>query len=124
MDTLLEMRAITKEFPGVKALDTVNLTVQKGEIHAICGENGAGKTTLIRCLMNELEPIDGVVKWSENASVGYCPQDSGYFFDNRIRKSIQNFKLDIHQKTGKARFWEAKEYINNFIFEPTVATQK
>jgi putative multiple sugar transport system ATP-binding protein len=48
--SLLEMRSITKEFPGVKALSDVNLTVYPGEIHAICGENGAGKSTLMKVL--------------------------------------------------------------------------
>jgi putative multiple sugar transport system ATP-binding protein len=47
---LLEMRSITKEFPGVKALADVNLVVKAGEIHAICGENGAGKSTLMKVL--------------------------------------------------------------------------
>ena len=48
--TILEMRSITKTFPGVKALQDVNLTVRRGEIHAICGENGAGKSTLMKVL--------------------------------------------------------------------------
>jgi len=47
---ILEMRHITKEFPGVKALSDVNLTVRRGDIHAICGENGAGKSTLMKVL--------------------------------------------------------------------------
>lgn len=49
-DNILEMRNITKEFPGVKALDDVNLEVRRGEIHALVGENGAGKSTLMNVL--------------------------------------------------------------------------
>lgn len=49
-DYILEMRSITKEFPGVKALDNVNLSVERGEIHALVGENGAGKSTLMNVL--------------------------------------------------------------------------
>ncbi|GJM69004.1 hypothetical protein HMSSN036_12200 [Paenibacillus macerans] len=47
---ILEMRGITKTFPGVKALSDVNLQVAEGEIHALCGENGAGKSTLMKVL--------------------------------------------------------------------------
>lgn len=49
-NTILEMRSITKEFPGVKALSEVDLAVRRSEIHAICGENGAGKSTLMKVL--------------------------------------------------------------------------
>jgi putative multiple sugar transport system ATP-binding protein len=49
-NSILEMRNITKTFPGVKALDDVTLIVERGEIHAICGENGAGKSTLMKVL--------------------------------------------------------------------------
>ena len=49
-DYILEMKNITKEFPGVKALDNVNLQVERGEIHALVGENGAGKSTLMNVL--------------------------------------------------------------------------
>jgi putative multiple sugar transport system ATP-binding protein len=49
-EIMLEMQGITKIFPGVKALDNVNLSVRRGEIHAICGENGAGKSTLMKVL--------------------------------------------------------------------------
>jgi len=50
VNNILEMRSITKTFPGVKALSDVSLSVRRGEIHAICGENGAGKSTLMKVL--------------------------------------------------------------------------
>jgi putative multiple sugar transport system ATP-binding protein len=50
MTHLLQMQDITKTFPGVKALDGVNLDVKDGEIHAVVGENGAGKSTLMKVL--------------------------------------------------------------------------
>ena len=50
MTAILEMRGISKSFPGVKALRDVNLAVRPGEIHAICGEIGAGKSTLMKVL--------------------------------------------------------------------------
>ncbi|MBM6694876.1 sugar ABC transporter ATP-binding protein [Pseudoflavonifractor capillosus] len=68
---VLTARGITMTFPGVKALDGVDLTLRKGEIHALMGENGAGKSTLIKCLtgINDFEAgeiridgIDGPVK--------------------------------------------------------------
>ena len=49
-DILLEMKNISKEFPSVKALDDVSLTVRRGTVHALMGENGAGKSTLMKCL--------------------------------------------------------------------------
>ena len=49
-DSVLEMRHIYKTFPGVKALQDVDFTLKKGEIHALMGENGAGKSTLIKVL--------------------------------------------------------------------------
>ncbi len=57
------------------------LILEAGSRLAVIGENGAGKTTLLRCLMNELTPTNGVIKWAENATLGYCPQDSTTDFD-------------------------------------------
>ena len=51
MEYVLEMKDISKTFPGVKALDHVQLQVKPGEVHALMGENGAGKSTLMKILM-------------------------------------------------------------------------
>ena len=58
---LLEMRDITKEFPGVKALDGVSLTVRPGTVHALMGENGAGKSTLMKCLFGIYAKNSGTI---------------------------------------------------------------
>lgn len=60
-DVLLEMKNITKEFPGVIALDQVDLTVRKGTVHALMGENGAGKSTLMKCLFGIYHEDDGEI---------------------------------------------------------------
>ncbi len=58
---LLEMRGISKSFPGVKALDSVNLTVRPGTVHALMGENGAGKSTLMKCLFGIYRRDEGSI---------------------------------------------------------------
>ncbi len=58
---LLEMRNITKIFPGVKALDNVQFNLRAGEIHALVGENGAGKSTFIKTLTGVHQPDGGEI---------------------------------------------------------------
>ena len=58
---VLEMKEITKTFPGVKALDGVSLNVRPGTVHALMGENGAGKSTLMKCLFGIYSPDGGEI---------------------------------------------------------------
>lgn len=86
---LLEMRAITKMFPNVKALDDVNLRVEEGEIHALCGENGAGKSTLMKVL-------SGV--WPYGSYEGDILFDDKECRFNSIRDSEELGIVIIHQE--------------------------
>ncbi|MEU8279995.1 ATP-binding cassette domain-containing protein, partial [Microbispora bryophytorum] len=56
---LLQMRGIVKQFPGVRALDGVDLEVRAGEVHCLLGQNGAGKSTLIKILSGAHAPDEG-----------------------------------------------------------------
>ncbi|WP_436771103.1 sugar ABC transporter ATP-binding protein [Yinghuangia sp. YIM S09857] len=60
---LLAMRAIVKQFPGVRALDGVSLEVRDAEVHCLLGQNGAGKSTLIKVLAGVHQPDEGVLEW-------------------------------------------------------------
>jgi ABC-type uncharacterized transport system ATPase subunit len=63
--TVVEMRGITKRFPGIVANDNINLVVKKGEIHALLGENGAGKSTLMNILFGLYQPDEGEILINE-----------------------------------------------------------
>lgn len=88
-DYILRMNHITKEFPGVKALDDVTFGVRRGEIHALCGENGAGKSTLMKVLSGEHTDYTGElilddkkvdfkgIKESEAAGIAIIHQELG-----------------------------------------------
>ena len=58
-DNILELRGVTKDFPGVRAVSKVSFELKRGEIHALIGENGAGKSTLMNILGGVLRPDAG-----------------------------------------------------------------
>jgi ABC-type uncharacterized transport system ATPase subunit len=76
MTLRLELRHITKQYPGVRANDAVSLRVRPGEIHAVLGENGAGKSTLMKIIFGAVKPDSGEV-WFNGQEVRICsPQEA------------------------------------------------
>ncbi len=73
---LLEMRGIVKTFPGVRALDGVDLVVRPGEVHCLLGQNGAGKSTLIKVLAGAHRPDEGEIRWQGEPVSLSTPQTS------------------------------------------------
>lgn len=76
MTPVLELRGITKRFPGVLANDHINLTLEKGEIHALLGENGAGKTTLMNILYGLYQPDEGDISINGKETEVHSPTDA------------------------------------------------
>ncbi|MBW8189724.1 ABC-F family ATPase [Neiella marina] len=71
----LILENLSHGFDGDTLFSDGNMIIEAGTRLAVIGDNGAGKTTFLRCLMDQLSANEGVIKWSENASLGYCPQD-------------------------------------------------
>ncbi|MGB0502234.1 MAG: ABC transporter ATP-binding protein, partial [Acidimicrobiales bacterium] len=90
MSAAIELTGITKRFPGVVANDDVNLTVEKGEIHAICGENGAGKSTLMKILYGMQPADEGTMKVNGEVVEFNSPTDA---IDRGIGMVHQHFML-------------------------------
>ena len=90
-EVLLEMKNITKEFPGVKALNQVSLTVKKGTVHALMGENGAGKSTLMKCLFG-MYSKDGGQIFLEGKEVNF----------KNSKEALENGVAMVHQELNQA----------------------
>ena len=88
---LLEMKNISKEFPGVKALDNVSLTVRPGTVHALMGENGAGKSTLMKCLFG-IYSKDGGTITLEGKEVNF----------KSSKEALENGVAMVHQELNQA----------------------
>ena len=89
---LLEMQQICKAFSGVYANDHVDLTVEKGEIHALLGENGAGKTTLMNILFGIYSADSGQILWKGEPVRFASPKDA---IAAGIGMVQQHFSLEI-----------------------------
>lgn len=80
----LEVEGLTRGYGSEPLFSNLDLQVEVGERVAIIGANGIGKTTLLRTLMGELEADAGTFKWSENANIGYCPQEHSAAFEQDV----------------------------------------
>jgi len=129
-DYILEMRNITKFFPGVKALDDVSFSVQSGEIHALVGENGAGKSTLMKILDGVYQADSGSISLNRKeiriknplearaAGIGLIFQE--FNLVNQL-SAAENIFLNRLKKKGLAVDWnsinqEAQEIVDRLGF--------
>jgi ribose transport system ATP-binding protein len=88
---ILEMKNISKEFPGVKALNNVNLELKRGEVHVLLGENGAGKSTLIKILSGAYTRTSGEISIYDEIAEINTPKDA---FKYGISVIYQEFNLN------------------------------
>lgn len=111
MEPILEIKQVTKYFPGIKALDGVNLTIRPGEVHALIGENGAGKSTLVKILTGVYFPTSGKVLLegkpvdfknaidAQEAGITAIHQEASMFPDLTV---TENIYMGHHLRTGKS----------------------
>jgi ABC-2 type transport system ATP-binding protein len=93
---IVEIHDLTKTFGKFTAVDTLNLSIYKGEIYGLLGPNGSGKTTIIKMLCNLLRPNAGTIKIlgqplpckSIMNQVGYMPQDTAIYLDNTVHENL------------------------------------
>jgi len=101
-NSLVEMKNITKEYPGVKALDNVNLQIKRAGIHALVGENGAGKSTFLKVLSGELEHDTGTIAMAQGKRMAVLQQNHFAFDDYSVKETVMMGYPKLYECT-KAR---------------------
>ena len=109
---LLKLENITKTFPGVQALKGVNLTVNKGEVHALIGENGAGKSTLMKCLIGMQPPTTGEIWYDGKIIKDYDTRAALNMGISMIHQELS----PIEHRTISENIWLGREPKNKFGF--------
>ena len=119
---IVEMKHITKRFPGIVANDDVTIQIKKGEIFALLGENGAGKSTLMSMLFGMYEPdegeiiIDGVPRTHSGAGIGYMLQRD-HLFEWRTILGNAELGLEIQKKLNDGSKKKLHEMLNTYGLE-------
>ena len=121
-DVILETKSLTKEFKGFTAVDSVNLTVQRGHIHALIGPNGAGKTTCFNLLTKFLIPTSGQILFNGNDITAAKPaqiarmgvirsfQISAVFPHLSV---LQNVRIGLQRQLGTSfHFWRSERSLS------------
>ena len=101
--SILELREITKTFPGVVALDSVDLDIEEGEVHVLVGENGAGKSSLIKILCGIYYPDKGEITYAGST---YKPRNPTDALRAGIRVVYQEFNLLPYLSVAENIFFE------------------
>jgi len=96
METILDVKGLTKSFGNKKAVDNISLSVTRGEVMGLLGPNGAGKTTAIRMIMGIMAPDAGEISFNfgdgpqplDKSRIGYLPEERGLYDDARVIENL------------------------------------
>ena len=114
MKHIIELENISKQFPGVTALQNVSFSIDVGEIHAIVGENGAGKSTLINILGGQYAATTGKIKYKENnIKLEVIEKEDSYIIN--LEKGEKIATLSLRMPNSRRYYYiHYEEITNNF----------
>lgn len=120
---MLIVKDLVKDFKGIKAVNDLSFSIDKGEIFGLLGPNGAGKTTTIRTVLNIIKPNSGIIEYDGKQidnnflnHIGYLPEERGLYRKNKIIDVILFFAKMKGMQTSDAKS-EAKKWLAKFSIE-------